>query len=85
MNPIWQHAQLESIFLSHPAFGSRARPLLTPSPVYGPPTLPQRCSWYILIRVATSATNHTTIRGHPMLSLVGIFFVASESPRVAPV
>jgi len=51
-------------------------------PVYGSLTQPQRCLWYILIRVATSATNRTTVRGLLTLSPVGIFSVASESPEI---
>jgi hypothetical protein len=38
--------------------------------------------WYILIRAAISATNHTTVKGLHTLSPVGIFFVASESPMI---
>ena len=80
MTPIWQQAQFESIFFSHPAFGT---PFLTPPPVYGPSTLPQRCLWYILIHAATSATNRTIARGRPTPSPVDIFSVASESPVIA--
>ena len=65
-------------FFSHPT----ARPFLTPPPVYGPLTPPQRCLLYILIHVAISATNRTTVRGLPTPSPVGIFFVASESPVI---
>jgi len=78
MTPIWQQSQLESAFFLTP----RARPFLTPPPVYGPSTQPQRCLWYILIRVATFATNRTTVRGLPTPLPVGIFFVASESPVI---
>lgn len=78
MTPIWQQSQLESAFFLTP----RARSFLTPPPVYGPSTRPQRCLWYILIRVVTFATNRTTVRGLPTLLPVDIFFVASESPVI---
>ena len=67
---IW--AQSKLVISSHPALRTHASPLNSAP----------RCLWYTLTHVATSAPNHTIVRGFPTPSPVGTFSVLSASPTI---